>query len=77
MNNLETILTIAACLAGMISMGMIIYFGGRIWLHFYIRSKLGDMPSAEEIAELYESINSTYKERSLLDQRTYYEKLDK
>lgn len=57
MNNLETIVTIVFMLGSVVLIFVGIYAAIRIALHYYIRSQLGDMPSAEEIAELYRQNN--------------------
>ena len=66
MNNLSQIIVIAAWLAVPLSIWGIIYFVGRIFVHFHIRKNLGDMPSAEEIHALYEKNNAIiqYKQHS-------------
>lgn len=75
MFNLKEIIVVAAWLSIPVSIWAIVYFVGRIITRWHIRRHLGDMPSWEEIQEHYEQINQQYKGRSMLDQRTYYEKL--
>jgi hypothetical protein len=58
MNNLQTIIAIAAGLSLPVSAWAILYFLGRIISHYRIRSQLGDMPSAEEIRQLYDRNNA-------------------
>ena len=71
MNNLHLIIAIAAWLAVAVSTWGIIYFVGRIFTHYYFRSKLGDMPSREELLELYEKNNAIiqYREHSPTDEK--------
>ena len=66
MNNLQQIIVIAAWLSVPLSIWGIIYFVGRMVTHFHINKNLGDMPSAEEIHQLYEKNNAIiqYKQHS-------------
>lgn len=57
MFSLELILTIVSVIVIAVSTWGILYLAGRFITHFWIRSKLGDMPSAEEISKLYEENN--------------------
>jgi len=75
MNNLQSIIVIAAWIAVPVSLWVIVYFAIRIYVQKRIRAELGDMPSAEEISALYASINQQNKSGGVLDSRTYYEKL--
>jgi hypothetical protein len=63
MNNLPIIIAIAAGLSLPVSLWAIIYFGMRIIVRWYIRRHLGDMPSAEEIHQLYERNNAIIEYR--------------
>lgn len=58
MNNLQTIIVIAAALAIPVSIWVIVYFSAHIITHNKIRRDLGDMPSAEELHAWYEQNNS-------------------
>lgn len=57
MNNLELIISIGAWLLLPVALWMVAYFAGKIIMHYWVRSHLGDMPSAEELHELYEQYN--------------------
>ena len=59
MNNLSIIIVICAGLSIPASIWAIVYFLARIIIHRRIRSELGDMPTREEIAKLYEQNNVT------------------
>ena len=58
MNNLQTIIVIAAVLAVVVSIWAVYYFLARIITFYRIRRDLGDMPSAEELHAWYEQNNS-------------------
>ena len=58
MNNLSTIIIIAAWLSVPLSIWGIAYFLGRIITNNRIRRDVGDMPSAEELHAWYEQNNS-------------------
>jgi hypothetical protein len=66
MDNLQTIIVIAAVLVIVISLWAIFYFGSRIITRARIRRDLGDMPSAEELSEWYRQNNDIirYREHS-------------
>ena len=66
MNNLQSIITIAAALSIPVSIWAVIYFGSKIILQKRIRRDLGDMPSAEQLHAWYEQNNSiiTYGQHS-------------
>ena len=66
MNNLQTIIVIAAVLAVVVSSWAIIYFLGRIITQHRINRDLGNMPSQEELRAWYEENNSIiqYREHS-------------
>jgi hypothetical protein len=55
MVNLFVILSVFAI---PVSIWVIVYFGSKIIMHLNIRRHLGDMPSAEEISELYKQNNA-------------------
>lgn len=55
--DLELIITILSVAVIAISGWAIIYFSVKIVLNFYIKSNLGDMPTADEISELYRQNN--------------------
>ncbi len=61
----ELAITILAVSAIAISGWGIIYFAGKIARHFYIRRHLGDMPSLEEIRELYRKNNDQIEHPNL------------
>jgi hypothetical protein len=58
MNNLQTIIVIAAVLAVPVSIWAIIYFSARIITQHRITRDLGNMPSQEELRAWYEQNNS-------------------
>ena len=57
MNDLQTIIVIAAVLSVPVSIWAIVYFSARIITKNKIRRDLGDMPSAEELTTWYEQNN--------------------
>lgn len=69
MDKLLAIINFAGWLIAPLALWGLIYIWGRIAVHFYIRSKLGDMPSAEEISKLYEENNAIieYRKHSPID----------
>lgn len=73
MNNLEQIIVIAAWISIPVSIWVIVYFAIRIYIHKRIRDELGDMPSADEISELYARINRENQSGGVTDSRTQYE----
>jgi hypothetical protein len=72
MFNLELILTIVSVIVIAISIWGIVYLAGKFITHFWIRSQLGDMPSAEEISKLYEENNAIieYRKHSPIDKNS-------
>jgi len=66
MNELSRIIVIAAGLSVPVSIWAIVYFLGRIVIHWRITRELGNMPSQDEIRELYERNNAiiTYGQHS-------------
>lgn len=58
MFSLESILVLLSVVVIGISTWGFIYFAGRIYTAWKIRRDLGDMPSADEIAEHYKQINA-------------------
>ena len=66
MNNLQSIIVIAAVLVVVVSIWAIVYFLGRIITAKQIRRDLGDMPSGEELRTWYEKNNAiiTYGDHS-------------
>lgn len=63
MTDLNLIIVVVAWLAVVVSIWFIVYFVGRLILHYWVRRELGDMPSSEEISELYK-INNAMIEHS-------------
>ena len=57
MNNLQSIIVIAAVLSLPVSVWAIVYFSARIITKNRIRRDLGDMPSEEELHAWYEQNN--------------------
>ena len=57
MNNLQTIIVIAAVLSLPVSIWAIVYFSARIITQNRIRRDLGDMPSPDQLTEWYEQNN--------------------
>jgi hypothetical protein len=65
MNNLPQVITVIASVVVIaISSWALIYFSIRFYLRYQIRSQLGDMPSAEEIAKLYDRNNAIVEYRN-------------
>ena len=63
MNNLSTIIVIAAWLSVPLSIWGIFYFLARIITHNRVRRDLGDMPSHEELRQWYENNNAIIEYR--------------
>jgi len=57
MFNLVDILVAVSVLTIIISIWGIYYFVGKFIIWLFVRKNLGDMPSVEEIHELYERLN--------------------
>ena len=58
MNNLQSIIVIAAWLSVPVSIWAVLYFLGRIITQYKIRRDLGDMPTREELRDWYAQNNS-------------------
>ena len=57
MNDLQTIIVIAAALSVPVSIWGIVYFAGRIITQYRVNRDLGNMPSQEELRAWYEQNN--------------------
>ena len=58
MNNLQSIIVIAAWLSVPVSIWAVLYFLARIITQYKIRRDLGDMPTREELRDWYAKNNS-------------------
>jgi len=58
------IINIVGVLVIVVMLWGIAYFLTRIFTHYYIRSQLGDMPTPDEIAELYKQNNDIIEYRT-------------
>lgn len=58
MFNLESILVLVSVFVSIASIWGIIYLAGRFYVRWLIKRDCGDMPSAEEIREMYEKNNA-------------------
>jgi hypothetical protein len=61
--NVIEVINIVGVLVIVVALWGIAYFLTRIFTHYYIRKHLGDMPSREEIAELYRANNDIIEYR--------------
>lgn len=61
----ELVVTILAVAIIAISGWAVIYFAAKIARHFYIKRNLGDMPSLDEIRELYRRNNEQIEHPNL------------
>ena len=61
MINLSQIIVVVSWLVVVVSIWFIVYFVGRLVLHYWVRGQLGDMPSTDEISELYKINNAIIK----------------
>jgi hypothetical protein len=73
MNNLAQIIVIAAWIAVPVSIWIIVYFSIRIFTSWHIKKHLGDMPSADEIHEMYAEINKQNQSGGVIDSRRQYD----
>lgn len=66
------IINIVGVLVIIVALWGIAYFLNRIFTHYYIRSQLGDMPTREEVSELYRKNNAIieYREHSPTDKKS-------
>ena len=62
--NVIEIINIVGALVIVVALWGIAYFLTRIFTHYYIRKHLGDMPTREEIQELYEQNNAIIEYRN-------------
>ena len=58
MNNLQIIIVIAASLSIPVSIWAIVYYVGRMVMHYKITRDLGDMPTREEVSAMYDQNNA-------------------